>query len=36
MVDTGGSGEPLSEYNSDVMNKACKGDLHDMQGEWTK
>lgn len=33
MVDAGGSGEPMSEYNSDVMNKANNGDLHDMQGK---
>lgn len=30
MVDTGGSGEPMSEYYSDATNKAYNGDLHDM------
>ena len=35
-VDAGGSGEPMSEYYSDAIDKANNGDLHGMQGEWTK
>ena len=35
-VDASGSEEPLFRYNLNAIDKANNGDLHDMQGEWTK
>jgi len=33
---TGGSGEPMCGYNPHVMDEVYDGNLHGMQGEWTK
>ena len=35
-VDAGGSEEPMFGYDPNATNKAYNGDLHVMQGEWTK
>lgn len=32
----GGSGKPIFRFNLNAIDKADKGDLHGMQGEWTK
>ena len=36
MKNIGGSGEPLFRCDLNAIDKANNGDLHVMQGEWTK